>query len=482
MSMEKEIKNTKEKSFSSINFKSFLSVIIVLTCIIALSGILTLIIPQGSFSRDENGQIIAGTFVKGEVAGIEFWRVITAPFRVFVEDGGITIIMISLFLLVMSGVFNLLDKTNGLKVIMNTMVKKFGSKKKFVICACVLFFMLFGSLFGLFEELVTLLPFIVMFMLSLGFDTMTGLGVCLLAACFGFSAAITNPFSVGIASSFAGISTVSGLWLRIVFFILTYTFVCIFLIRYTNKLAKKPQSSLSFDVDEEKRKSLNFLVSQDSAKDKRTFKVYIIFFAVEFLVLILSAVIREISGYAVPILAGTFLIGGIISGLLIVDKKSDVFKHIGNGALSMLPAVLLIALASSVNLIMQESGVLDTIMNFAITFLEGKPVFVCALLIYAFILFLQIFIGSASAKIFLIMPILIPICSVIGISPTLLILIYCMADGFSDVILPTNPVLLIALSMSNVSYGKWVKWTWKMQMMILLLSFATIFFAIQIGF
>lgn len=482
MSMEKEIKSTKEKSFSSINFKSFLSVIIVLTCIIALSGILTLIIPQGSFSRDENGQIIAGTFVKGEVAGIEFWRVITAPFRVFIEDGGITIIMISLFLLVMSGVFNLLDKTNGLKVIMNTMVRKFGSKKKFVVCACVLFFMLFGSLFGLFEELVTLLPFIVMFMLSLGFDTMTGLGVCLLASCFGFSAAITNPFSVGIASSFAGISAVSGLWLRIVFFALTYTFVCIFLIRYTNKLAKKPQMSLSFNVDEEKRKSLNFITSQNTAKDKKIFKVYLTFFAVEFLVLILSAVIREISGFAVPILAGTFLIGGIISGLLVVDKKSDVFKHIGNGALSMLPAVLLIALASSVNLIMQESGVLDTIMNFAITFLQGKPVFVCALLIYAFILFLQIFIGSASAKIFLIMPILIPICSVIGISPTLLILIYCMADGFSDVILPTNPVLLIALSMSNVSYGKWVKWTWKMQLMILLLSFATIFFAIQIGF
>ena len=480
--MEKEIKNTKEKSFSSINFKSFISVIIVLSCIIVLSGILTLIIPQGSFSRDENGQIIAGTFVKGEVSGIEFWRVITAPFRVFIEDGGITIIMISLFLLVMSGVFNLLDKTNGLKVIMNTMVKKFGTKKKLVICACVLFFMLFGSLFGLFEELVTLLPFIVMFMLSLGFDTMTGLGVCLLASCFGFSAAITNPFSVGIASSFAGISAVSGLWLRIVFFVLTYVFVCIFLIRYTNKLAKNPQLSLSFETDDEKRKSLDLQISQNSARDKRIFKVYITFFFVEFLVLILSAVIREISGFAVPILAGTFLIGGIISGLLVVDNKSDVFKHIGNGALSMLPAVLLIALASSVNLIMQESGILDTIMNFAITFLQGKPVFACALLIYAFILFLQIFIGSASAKIFLIMPILIPICSVIGISPTLLILIYCMADGFSDVILPTNPVLLIALSMSNVSYGKWVKWTWKMQLMILLLSFATIFFAVQIGF
>ena len=480
--MEKEIRNTKEKSFSSINFKSFISVIIVLSCIIALSGILTLIIPQGSFSRDENGQIIAGTFVKGEIRGIEFWKVITAPFRVFVADGGITIIMISLFLLVMSGVFNLLDKTNGLKVIMDAMVKKFGKKTKLVIYVCVLFFMLFGSLFGLFEELVTLLPFIVMFMLSLGLDTMTGLGVCLLASCFGFSAAITNPFSVGIASSFAGISTLSGLWLRIVFFILTYLLVCFFLIRYTNKIAKNPSLSLSYQIDIEKRKSLDLSTTEISKKDNKTLKVYTTFFIVEFLVLILTAMIREISGFAVPILAGTFLIGGIVSGLLVVDKKSDVFKYIGKGALSMLPAVLLIALASSVNLIMQESGILDTIVNFAINFLQGKGVFVCAILIYAFILFLQIFIGSASAKIFLIMPILLPICSVIGISPTLLILVYCMADGFSDVILPTNPVLLIALSMSNVSYSKWVKWSWKIQVSILVLSLAVIFLAVQIGF
>jgi len=480
--MKKEINKNKEKSFSTINTKSFISVIIVLVCIIAISGILTLFIPQGHFARDAEGQIIAGTFALGEVKGIEFWRVITAPFRVFASDSGVTIAMISIFLLVMSGVFNLLDKTNGLKVIMNKMVNKFGNKRKRVIFVCVFFFMLFGSLFGLFEELVTLLPFMVIFMLSLGFDTMTGLGVCLLAACFGFSAAITNPFSIGIASNFAGISTLSGMWLRIVFFIVVYLLVCLFLIRYTNKISKNPKLSLSYDVDNEKRKSLEAGQAENTAKDNKTFKVYITFFIIEFAILILTAVIRPISGLAIPILAVTFLIGGIISGLLVVEKKSEVFKHLGKGALSMLPAVALIALASSVNLIMQESGILDTIMNYVINFLQGKNTFVCVLLIYAFILFLQIFIGSASAKIFLIMPILIPICSVIGISPTLLILIYCMADGFSDVILPTNPVLLIALSMSNVSYGKWVKWTWKMQLMILLVSLAVLFLGVQIGF
>ena len=214
---EKVVK--KEKAFATINVKSFVSVVIILNIMIALCGILSLVIPQGEFLRNANGEIIAGTYTKGEVQGIAFWRIITAPFRVFFVDGGITILMICLFLLIMSGVFNLLDKTNGIKVIMSKVVSKFENKKKLVICVCVLFFMLFGSLFGLFEELVTLLPFMVVFMLSLGFDTMTGLGVCLMAACFGFSAAITNPFSVGIASSFAGISTMSGVWMRIILFV-----------------------------------------------------------------------------------------------------------------------------------------------------------------------------------------------------------------------------------------------------------------------
>ena len=480
--MQKQTKENKEKAFTSISYKSFISVVAVLLVIIAISGIITLFIPQGSFLRDANGQIISDSFVQGEAKGIEFWRVITAPFRVFFADGSLTIIMICVFLLVMSGVFNLLDKTNGIKIMMNKMVSKFGKKQKTIICVCVLFFMLFGSLFGLFEELITLLPFMVVFMLSLGFDTMTGLGVCLMAACFGFSAAITNPFSIGIASSFAGISTMKGVWLRIIFFIMIYVLVCLFLLRHTKKISKNPKTSLSYETDNEKRKNLNFEIAEFGAKENKTFKVYLTFFIVQMVVLTLTAVIRPISGYAVPILAASFLIGGIIAGLLVCEDKKKVFIYLGKGAVSMLPAVALIALASSVNLIMQEGGVLDTIMNAVINFLSGRNLFISILLVYLLILILQVFIGSASAKIFLVMPILLPICTTIGISPSLLILTYCMADGFSDVFLPTNPVLLISLSMSNVSYGKWVKWTWKIQLLVLALSLLVLFFGVQIGF
>lgn len=476
--MEKQTVN-KEKSFATINKRSFISVVLVLVAMIAIAATMTLIIPQGTFARNASGEIIAGTFVQGSAKGIEFWRVITAPFRVFVADGGITIIMISLFLLIMSGIFNMIEKTDGIKVIMNKALHKFSARKKIVLCIVVLFFMLFGSLFGLFEELVTLLPFITIFMITLGFDTMTGLGVCMLAACFGFSAAITNPFSVGIASSLAGTSTMSGIWLRIILFVVIYAMVCGFILMYTKKIAKDPTKSLSYETDTLKKKSLQI---DENIENNKTFKVYLIFFIVQFLVLMIVASIRSISSLAIPILSVTFLIGGIIAGLLVSENKKKVFEYIGKGSLAMMPAVLLIALASSVNLVMQESGILDTIINFIIQFLNGKSLYVCVLFIYLLILVLQLFIGSASAKIFLVMPILIPLCQAIGISSNLLIFIYCIADGFSDVIIPTNPVLLIGLSMSNVSYGKWVKWTWKIQLLILVVSILLIFFGVYIKY
>ena len=476
----------KEGSFSSISVKSFVLVVSLLGAILAISGILSYIIPQGSFLRDENGMILPDAFTKGQVVGIAIWRVLTAPFRVFLSGDGLTIIMISLFLLIMSGVFNLLDKTGGIRVVIGKIMQRFAQKVNLVVCVTILVFMAFGSFFGLFEELVTLLPIVILFMLSLGFDTMTGLGACLMAACFGFSAAITNPFSVGLIPEQAAalnieFSVSNGAWLRILLFAAIYISLCVFILLHIRKISRNPESSPTYAIDLEKRKNLN-LQNEYSDKDNRLFKIFGIFFLTQLVILILIASIRAISGLAIPILAVSFLVGGIVCGLLVCDKKSDVARYMGVGAASMLPAVLMIALASSVKLVMEESGIMDTVMHGVIQAFEGKGPFVCILLLYVLILFLQVFIGSASAKIFLIMPIILPVATALGISPTLVTLTYCIADGFTDVILPTNPVLLIGLSMANVSYAKWVKWTWKIQVTILFITIAFLLFGVVIGY
>jgi len=472
----------KERSFAQINTRSFIFVTVLLLAILLVTGALSYFIPQGSFDRGEDGSLIDGTYVAGEVDGIPFWRVLTAPVRVFFAPGCITIIMISVFLLIMSGVFNLVEKTHGVHIFMQRIVKRFAHRKKLVCCLCVLAFMLFGSFFGMFEELVTLLPFMVVFSLSLGLDTLTGFCICLVGACFGFAAAITNPFSVELIASFAGTGMMDGVWLRIVFFLVTYGVLCAFMILHINKIEKDPRASLTYELDQGKRERLEQVPDAPTEKGDRILRAYGVFVAVQLAVLLAIAFVRAISGFAVPILALSFLGGGIACGLVICENKRDPFRYLWQGVVAMLPAILMIGIASSVRLVLEESGIMDTVVHAIIRVLSGKGSFVSVLLIYLLVLLLQVFMDSASAKIILIIPILLPVCASLGVSVPTLTLAYCLADGFTNVFVPTGPVLLIGLSMADVSYGKWVRFTWKLQVLLLGLSVLVLFFASSISY
>ena len=413
------VEQPKEQAFSTINLKAFLSVVAILVAILLLSGFLSYIVPQGAYTRDASGGIVLDSFTQGEVSGIPFWRVLTAPVRVFASSDAVTILAISIFLLIMSGIFNLMDKTGGIQTFIVHIMNRLRDKGGPVVCLTVLIFMLFGSLFGMFEELVTLLPLIIVFMLTMGMDSMMGLGVCLLAACFGFSAAITNPFSVGIASQYAGIHTSSGIWLRLLFFGIVYAAVCCFLMAYLRKLEKDPKASLTYEQDCKRREELGRNREVAPENQEKIFKVYSVFFMIQGLLLVLIASVRAISGLAIPILAGSFLIFGLLSGFLVSKKPKQVLGWFFQGAGAMLPAVVMIAIASSVKLVMEESGIIDTIMHGVLRLFAGCSPFVAILLIYLLILFLQLFIGSATAKIVLVMPIVVPIAQALGISPIL---------------------------------------------------------------
>ena len=147
----KDVQNTEQnKSFSGIETRSFVVVVLILCAVLAFCGLLSYLIPQGQFERDADGVIIAGTFEKGKIEGIELWRVLTAPVRVFASEDALTIIMISIFLLIMSGIFNLIEKTGGIKIVIGRILHRLRDKGGPVVCIPVLIFMLFGSFFGMF--------------------------------------------------------------------------------------------------------------------------------------------------------------------------------------------------------------------------------------------------------------------------------------------------------------------------------------------
>ncbi|TVQ96709.1 MAG: hypothetical protein EA403_15785, partial [Spirochaetaceae bacterium] len=114
--------------------------------------------------------------------------------------------------------------------------------------------------------------------------------------------------------------------------------------------------------------------------------------------------------------------------------------------------------------------------------IEGRPPLVAAVLIYAVTLVMNFFIGSASAKAFLMMPILTPLADIVGITRQTAVLAFGFGDGFSNMLYPSNALLLIGLGFTVVSYPKWIAWTIGLQAVMFLVSILFLFLAVALGY
>ncbi|MBQ1893001.1 MAG: hypothetical protein II155_02730, partial [Clostridia bacterium] len=150
------------------------------------------------------------------------------------------------------------------------------------------------------------------------------------------------------------------------------------------------------------------------------------------------------------------------------------------GIVGALPTVVFIALASSIKFIFDEGAIMPTIVNQINGIVEGKNLFLIALVLYGIILVLEFFISSSTAKAILVMGMLAVVN--VGLSKQMLVLIYTFADGYTNVLFPTSPVLLIALSMIEVDYFKWVKKSAPLFALNLLLVVLFIFIGVAAGY
>ena len=95
---------------------------------------------------------------------------------------------------------------------------------------------------------------------------------------------------------------------------------------------------------------------------------------------------------------------------------------------------------------------------------------------------MNFFIPSCSAKAFMLIPLIVPMAQVCGLSPQLCVLAFAFGDGFSNVFYPTNPALLIALGLAKVNYGDWFRWSSRFQFSNLALTSLILIFGLAIGY
>ncbi len=470
----------KNNKLINISKKTFIGVAILLFLLMAVAITLTYVLPKGEFATLENGETDYNTLIDlGKEGGINIFKGIFSPFLLLGADGGISIIMLCIFLLVIAGVFQAMNDNNGIRVIVNRIIKTFKNRKFLLLCVVALIFMSFGAFLGLFEEILTLLPIIAILTLSLGYDSFTGFLVSIVACGFGFSSAITNPFTVVFASNLIGVNPFIKVWFRIIIFIVMYLLVILTVFLYTRRIKKKPESSLTYESDMSLRNEV--FKDEEIVNEKRIFISYVSFFALALTTIIICSAIAALRDYVVVALIAVFLIFGLLVALISSSwdwKKT--FKSFGKGVLSVVPTLLFILMASSIKYILVEGKVLPTIVYTINNAVAGKNIFAIAFILFAIVLGLEFFISSSTAKAVFVMSIVGVL--TLGLTKETLVLIYTFADGYTNLLFPTSPVLLIGLSMMGVSYFKWLKKSWPLFIVTFSLVAGFLVLAIVIGY
>ena len=450
--------------------------LVIIAVIIAIVAVATYIIPGGAYETtvNESGKtvVVNGTFKYIQSQPQNIFKVLQAPIQGIVEGAEIIA-----FLFIVGGAFSVISKTKAIDFGILRIVEIFKGKEILVLPILIFMFSLGGATFGMSEESVAFIAILLPLVLALGYDSIVAMCVTYLACNLGFSSAMLNPFTVGIAQSIAGIQVYSGIELRTVIWFITTLVGTAFIMAYAMKVKKNPKKSLVYESDQIKRKNLqNF---EDKKGDfTLSHKIILLAFAIAIGVIVWGVLEK---GFWIPEIAAVFLAVGVISGILGKLSPDEMANAFIEGAKEMIGPAIMIGFARGIIVIAENANIIDTILYNLSNAIGSLPSLLAAYVMYPIQMFINFFINSGSGQAALTMPILAPLGDLVGISRQLTVLIYQLGDGFSNAMFPTSGVLIACLGIAGVPYGKWLKWIIPLQIILFALSIGFITIASLIG-
>lgn len=465
----KENLNSESKSLGiSLDKKTVAAILVALVVIMAFVGVLTQVLPRGEYQvieKDGYEQIVDGTYTELPDYKMPIWKIFLAPVLCFTSSNAATGLLIIVMVVLIGGAFLILDKCGVLKYIMAALIKKF-SNRKYTLMAIIIFCcMALSSIAGVLEESVTLVPIAVAVSLALGWDSLVGLGLSLVSIAWGFTAATFNPFNVVTVQKLAGLEVFSGLSLRFLVFFGVYVILFLFLFLYAKKVEKNPKKSLVYESDKalrEKYKIEDVDAVLSDSQAKKGAKAFLICMLLDLAAVAVDFALDLGGGLSLPAMAILFTVGGALAGYFTGLKGKALLKSFVQGAKTIAPVIPVIVFVIAISYILGEAKIMHTILFYVYNLIQGVSPFVAIILLFLLIAFLEFFIGSGTAKAFLIMPLVAPLSDLVGITRQSIVTTFCLADGFTNLLYPTSGIMIIAIGLVGVSYGKWLKWSWKL--------------------
>ena len=463
-----ESSNKNDSLGLSLNKKTMATISLVLMLILAFIGVLTQTLPRGEYqiiSNDGHEAIVAGTYTVLEDYKMPIWKIILSPILCLASSYAGTGIAIIAIIVLIGGAFLILDKCGILKYIMATLINKF-SNKKYTLMAIVIFVcMLLSSTAGVLEESITLVPIAVAVSLAMGWDSLVGLGLSLISIAWGFTAATFNPFNVVTVQKLADLEVFSGLWLRLLIFVGVYLILFFFLYFYAKKIEKDPTKSIVYESDKVLREKFTMTDAEailENSNIRKGTRAFVICILIDAIFIVLDFVFNLGGGLSLPAMGILFTVGGLLAGHFSGLKGKNLGKSFFQGAKTIAPAVPLIVFVIAISYVLNEGKIMHTILYELNNAMHGVSPYIAIFILFAVIAVLEFFIGSGTAKAFLIMPLVAPLSDLVGITRQSVVTTFCIADGFTNLLYPTSGLMIIAIGLIGVSYGKWIKWSWKL--------------------
>jgi uncharacterized ion transporter superfamily protein YfcC len=433
--------------------------VILLVAGVALCAVLTWLLPAGEYDRRDDPAtgrrvVVAGTFHSVEPSPVGPFAAVVAIPRGFVEAADV----IGLVLFV-GGAWVVVDRVGSLGRLIFSLVASFGSRGLFAIPVVALFFAIMGALENMQEEIIPLVPALLVLGRGIGVNAVTVMAMSVGAAAVGSAFGPTNPFQAGIAMKLAQLPPMSAAPLRWTMFAAGVALWIAWTMWYgaRNRDTQIRDSKITRDE-----------VGSANARD--------------FLILAISVapmaayVYGAIAlGWGFNELSGGFIIAGCVAGMLGGLGVAGTTTAYLEGLQAMLPAAILVGVARSLSLVLTDGHVTDTILDSLARPLSTAPAAVASMLMVPFHSVVHVFVPSVSGQAVLTMPILVPLSDLLGISRQVTVLAYQTGGGLTELLTPTNGALMAVLLAGGVSFPQWIRFAAVGVLLALLVGLAGIF-------
>ena len=435
-------------------------------------------LPAGEFQRNGR-EVIPGTYalverteyVPDTAIRKALWLL---PASLLAVPRGLTqAASIVFFVFLVGGVIGVVRRTGAIDAVFGWAARRLGHRPLLLVSGMTVLFALGSATIGMAEEYLPLVPLMVALCLSLGLDAVAAVGIVYVGAGIGYGCSTLNPFTVVIGQHVAGLTPTSGQWLRWVLLATALTLGVHHLIGYARRIHKDPSRSLVHDVDY----STGF--ERGDVRVRGRHIAVMLAFASTIAVFGWGANLHQ---WHLQELGALFLGLAVVAAVIARLHVNIIADEFCAGAAQMTGTALIIGFAHAVESVLSDGQVLDTIVHGISLPLERASNWGAAIGMLAVQSVCNVFIPSGSGQAYVTMPIMAPLADITGITRQTAVLAFQMGDGFTNMIVPTNALLMGMLGLGRIPYVRWVAFAGPLLLKLLAFAVGALTIAVAIDY